>query len=380
MGEKPPQWEWQELLLPLVDHMRATVSRAWDSLRAHHVRYAGLAGILCVTLLLVLRETGLGPVEAPADVVYLTRLGVTPVPSRVTPPTTAVQAARHHPVVAGFVMTRQPAPTPQPQAALQSPIAQPSVPVPPDDGVRIYVVQAGDDLTSIAARFGLQRETVIWANKRLEADPGTLYVGQELYILPIDGVYYTIQQGDTWPGIAERFQVPVEAILNSEYNASPPLPEQPEAGRKVVIPGGVKPFKPQEVRLPPQPTVSATAQGTGRWVWPVGGYISQGYWDLHRAIDIATQHGEVVMAADAGTVVYAEWGWAGYGNLVVVDHGNGFRSYYGHLYGFYVEVGEQVERGQPLGALGNTGLSTGPHLHFEIREDGVLLNPLDYLP
>ncbi len=377
MGEKPPQWEWQELLLPLVDHTRAALSRAWDSLRVHHVRYAGLAGILCVTLLLVLREAGLGPPSAPADVVYLTPLRASPVPSRATRPTIVVGAARHHPVVLGRVIVRHPTPTPVPQADLQSPIAQPSAPVPPDDGVKIYVVKAGDDLTSIAAGFGLQRETLIWANKRLEADPGTLYVGQELYILPVDGVYYTIQQGDTWSAIAERFQVPVESILNSEY---PPLVGQPEAGRKVVIPGGVKPFKPQEVRLPPQSTPFATAQGTGNWVWPVGGYISQGYWDLHRAIDIATRHGDVVMAADAGTVVYAEWGWAGYGNLVVVDHGNGFRSYYGHLYGFYVDVGEQVERGQPLGALGNTGLSTGPHLHFEIRQDGVLRDPLDYLP
>jgi murein DD-endopeptidase MepM/ murein hydrolase activator NlpD len=241
-------------------------------------------------------------------------------------------------------------------------------------------VQAGDDLVGIAARFGLRRETLIWANKSLEADPGTLYVGQELYILPIDGVYYTIKQGDTLLAIAERFQVSVEAILNGEYYAGSLLGGQLEAGHKLVIPGGVKPFKPLEVRLPPQPTVSATPHGTGNWVWPVGGYISQGYWELHRAIDIATRHGDLVMAADAGTVVYAEWGWAGYGNLVVVDHGNGFRSYYGHLYGFYVDVGEQVERGQPLGALGNTGLSTGPHLHFEIREDGVLRDPLDFLP
>jgi murein DD-endopeptidase MepM/ murein hydrolase activator NlpD len=380
LGEKPPPWEWQELLLPLVDLVRAAVSRVWGSLRLHHVHYAILAGILCLTLLLVLREARLGPSADPIEVVYLTPLRATPVPTRVTDPTPAVRTARHHPVVQGLVVTRQPTPTPAPQTAFESPIAEPSTPAPPDDGVRTYIVQAGDDLTRIAARFGLQRETLIWANKRLEADPGTLYVGQELYILPVDGVYYTVQQGDTWPGIAERLQVPVEAILNSVYNAHPPLSAQPEAGRKVVVPGGVKPFKPQEVRLPPQPTPSAPAQGTGSWVWPVGGYISQGYWDLHRAIDIATRHGESVMAADAGTVVYAEWGWAGYGNLVVIDHGNGFRSYYGHLYGFYVEVGEQVERGQPLGALGNTGLSTGPHLHFEIRQDGVLRDPLDYLP
>ena len=364
-------WVWQELLLPLIAPMRAALSRAWDNLRGHQLRYAGLAGILCVTLLVILREAGVDPPPVPADVIYLTPLHTTLVPTRPV-------HTRHHPVVVGRIVSRRPTATPQ--TVLQSPIAGPTAPAFPEDGVRIYVVQAGDDLAGIAARFGLQRETLIWANRRLEADPGTLYVGQELSILPVDGVYYTIEQGDTWEAIAERFQVPVEAILESEYNASPPLPGRPEAGRKVVIPGGIKPFRPQEVRLPPQPTLSAPAQGTGNWIWPVGGYISQGYWDLHRAIDIATRHGDTVMAADAGTVVYAEWGWAGYGNLVVVDHGNGFRSYYGHLYGFYVDVGEQVERGQPLGALGNTGLSTGPHLHFEIRQDGVLCDPLDYLP
>jgi murein DD-endopeptidase MepM/ murein hydrolase activator NlpD len=119
---------------------------------------------------------------------------------------------------------------------------------------------------------------------------------------------------------------------------------------------------------------------TGHWVWPVGGYISQGYWTLHRAIDIAGAHGSTVLAADGGTVAYASWHVAGYGNLVVVDHGNGFVTYYAHLYGFYVDVGDQVEQGQPLGALGNTGQSTGPHLHFEIREGGELRNPIDLLP
>jgi murein DD-endopeptidase MepM/ murein hydrolase activator NlpD len=380
LGDKHPLWEWQELLLSLVDHTRAALTRVWDSLRVHRKRYVGLAGILCVTLLLLLREARLGPQPDPADVVYLTPLRSTLVPTPAARLAVTLRAARHHPVVLGLVVTRYLTPTPMPQTAFQSPVTPPSSPAPIDGGVRVYVVRAGDDLTSIAARFGLKRETLIWANKTLEVDPGMLYVGQELYILPVDGVYYTVQQGDTWPAIAERFQVSVEAILNSEYNAISLLLGQPEAGRKLVIPGGVKAFKPQEVRLPPQPTVSATPQGTGNWVWPVGGYISQGYWDLHRAIDIATRHGDVVMAADAGTVVYAEWGWAGYGNLVVVDHGNGFRSYYGHLYGFYVDVGEQVERGQPLGALGNTGLSTGPHLHFEIRQDGVLRDPLDYLP
>jgi murein DD-endopeptidase MepM/ murein hydrolase activator NlpD len=339
-------------------------------------RYVLLAAIVCVTLLFSLREVGLEP--QPAKRSYLTPLDATAGATDPALPTTMPPAPKHHARILGVVATRPLAPTVQ--EIVQLPTAQPTPSTSPDNGVTTYVVQAGDDLASIAEHLGLKRETLIWANKALEADPGMLYVGQELSILPIDGVYYTIQEGDTLPAIAERFGVSVEAIVNSEYNASALPGGQPETGRKLVIPGGVKPFAAQDVRLPPQPAVSATPQATGSWVWPSGGYISQGYWDLHRAIDIACRQGDVVVAADAGTVVYAEWGWAGYGNLVVIDHGNGFKSYYGHLYGFYVDVGDQVERGQPLGAIGNTGLSTGPHLHFEIRKDGVPCNPIDYLP
>ena len=83
---------------------------------------------------------------------------------------------------------------------------------------------------------------------------------------------------------------------------------------------------------------------------------------------------------DDGVVVYAQWECSGYGNLVIVDHNNGYVSYYAHLYGFYVDVGQALKRGQPLGVRGNTGYSTGPHLHFEIRHNGVQLDPLSVLP
>jgi murein DD-endopeptidase MepM/ murein hydrolase activator NlpD len=360
----------------VVAHARAAVSCVWSSLSAYHGRYLLLAAVVCVMLLFTLREVGLEP--QPAEESYLAPPEATPSATDPVLPAATLPAAKHHARILGAVVVRPLTPTALER--VQSPTAQPTPSAPPDDGVTTYVVQAGDDVASIAERLGLKRETLIWANKALEADPGTLYVGQELAILPVDGVYYTIQEGDTLPAVAERFGVSVEAIVDSEYNARALPGGQPETGRKLVIPGGVKPFAAQDVRLPPQPTVAAATQATGNWVWPSGGYISQGYWDLHRAIDIACRQGDVVVAADAGTVVYAEWGWAGYGNLVVIDHGNGFRSYYGHLYGFYVDVGDQVERGQPLGAIGNTGLSTGPHLHFEIREDGVLRNPIDYLP
>jgi murein DD-endopeptidase MepM/ murein hydrolase activator NlpD len=118
----------------------------------------------------------------------------------------------------------------------------------------------------------------------------------------------------------------------------------------------------------------------GRWIWPVRGRISQAFSPSHRAIDIVADHGTLVQSADAGQVVYARWETSGYGYLVIVDHGDGYRTYYGHLYGFYVDVGQSVERGDLLGQLGNTGDSTGPHLHFEIRYRGSHLDPLDVLP
>jgi hypothetical protein len=117
-----------------------------------------------------------------------------------------------------------------------------------------------------------------------------------------------------------------------------------------------------------------------RWVWPVRGEVSQYYSGAHKAIDISADQGALVVAADAGRVVYAKWQSTGYGYLVIVDHGDGFLTYYAHLYGFYVDVGKRVERGEPLGELGNTGRSTGPHLHFEIRNQGVQQDPWQLLP
>ncbi len=242
-----------------------------------------------------------------------------------------------------------------------------------------YTVRAGDHLASIAARFGIQRETVIWANEELELDPGLLHIGQVLYILPVDGVYYTVKEGDTLDGIATLFEVTVETIANFEYNDIE-RDGSLLAGRKLIIPGGSKPFRPIVVPLQATPLPSDSPRESQGFVWPVRGEITQGFWDLHRAIDIDGKHNDLVLAADAGTVVYAAWDLSGYGYLVIVDHGNGFVTYYAHLYGFYVEVGDLVEQGEPIGALGNTGNSTGPHLHFEIREHGVHRNPLGLLP
>jgi murein DD-endopeptidase MepM/ murein hydrolase activator NlpD len=149
------------------------------------------------------------------------------------------------------------------------------------------------------------------------------------------------------------------------------------AGVGIVVDGVFVPIIPS---LAPPAAALDAATATGQWVWPVRGKISQDYSSEHRAVDIATDHGAVVVAADAGTVVYARWESSGYGYLVIIDHRNGFVSYYAHLYGFYIDAGRDVARGEQIGELGSTGRSTGPHLHFEIRQNGVQRNPLDLLP
>jgi murein DD-endopeptidase MepM/ murein hydrolase activator NlpD len=110
------------------------------------------------------------------------------------------------------------------------------------------------------------------------------------------------------------------------------------------------------------------------------GKITQGYWWGHRALDVGAPTGSAVLATDGGYVSFVGWTDIGYGYLVILDHANGYSSYYAHLSQMYVMVGQRVERGQVIGAVGSTGNSTGPHLHLEIRYNGVEQNPLVYLP
>ena len=115
----------------------------------------------------------------------------------------------------------------------------------------------------------------------------------------------------------------------------------------------------------------------GRFTWPAQGIITTYFWQYHPGIDIANVEGTPELAADAGTVVFA--GWGSYGLYVEIDHGNGFHTIYGHMSALLVHSGEAVSPGQEIGLKGSTGRSTGPHLHFEIRYQGIPQNPLDFL-
>ncbi|MBQ3053635.1 MAG: M23 family metallopeptidase [Clostridia bacterium] len=124
--------------------------------------------------------------------------------------------------------------------------------------------------------------------------------------------------------------------------------------------------------------------GSGTFIWPVKGYrITSRYgprWgSVHTGLDMALATGSPVRSCDEGRVTFAGWNRGGYGNLIIVDHGNGYQTYYAHLSKIYVKKGEIVAQGETIGAVGNTGFSTGPHLHLEIRKNGVTQNPERYL-
>jgi len=275
------------------------------------------------------------------------------------------------------------------------------IPSRPRSEVITYTVQSGDTLFSIAYNFSLKPETVLWGNfDVLNDNPHLLKPKQVLNILPVDGTYYQWQEGDSLDGVASFFQVQPPSIVNfsgnfidltqvSEGDAGI-LPDQ-----WVIIPDGKRAIKdwgpPAITRQNPASAryygegacgnVYEGAYGTGTFVWPTTdhGVSGYGYSSVHPAIDIAGQEGNPIYATDSGVVVYAGWSDYGYGLLIVVDHGNGWQSAYAHLSAVAVTCGQSVYQSGYIGALGNTGNSSGAHLHFELLINGAKVNPLDYV-
>ncbi len=246
--------------------------------------------------------------------------------------------------------------------------------------ISTYVVQSGDTIFGIAAKFGLAPETIMWANHNLEDNPDWLRVNQELIILPVDGVYHQVGGGDTIEGIAATYKAEPAAIIDYPLNELDPDDPIIQPGQWLVVPGGSKPFVPRTVTAYSGPIPEDAAPGSGVFGWPASGTIFQGYWSSHPGIDIAAWTGAPITAADSGYVVASGWDNTGYGNIIVIDHGNGFQTLYAHLQAYYVEPGNNVAKGEQIGEMGSTGNSTGPHLHFEIRQGTVQRNPVGFLP
>ncbi len=267
------------------------------------------------------------------------------------------------------------------------------IPGRPRSDILIYAVQAGDTAWSIAERFGLQTETILWGNEGLSAEAGSLQIGQELAILPVDGVLHTVEEGDTLEGLQALYDVPAEVILDFPGNDLDPH-EGVELipGQQLIVPGGSKPIAWVE---PGPPVLAGLGRrspgfysgplvyvGTGFFQWPVSPIrLTQSYWPAHPAIDIDTYFRQPVFASDSGTVIFSNWDATGYGNLVILDHGNGYWTYYAHNEANLVRPGDGVLQGQQIAESGSTGNSSGDHVDFRIRlAEGGFLNPLDFLP
>lgn len=245
--------------------------------------------------------------------------------------------------------------------------------------ITVHTVEAGDTLYGIAEKYNISVETLMWANN-LEENPDLLRLGQELIVLPVNGVYHTVQSGDTIDSVAKKYKAKPEDILNFPLNNLTPKNPNLVVGQKVVVPGGSKPLVARRVQVYAGPAPQGASRGSGRLIWPAAGVITQGYFWYHRAIDIGSYTGNPVRAADAGYVVVAGWSNVGYGNYVVLDHGNGVQTLYAHLSRYFVNAGDSVGQGVVIGHVGSTGNSTGPHLHFEVIRGGVQQNPFNYLP
>ncbi len=279
-----------------------------------------------------------------------------------------------------------------------------SIPTRPRVDVITYTVVAGDSVFGIAEQFSLKPETIMWANTSILRDnPHHLQVGQILNILPVNGTYHKWSAGEDLQKVAEFYGVEANDVLEWIGNPfdifttdihNPDIPP----GIMLIIPGGTREMVDYgPPRIPrDNPAIARTygpghcgvlmdgIVGDGIFIWPTANHWLSGY-DYspeinHYGIDIGGQRGDSIWAVDDGVIVYSGWSNSGYGNLIVIDHGNDWQSLYAHLDTIFVSCGESVYQGATIGTMGTTGNSSGPHLHFELLFGTVKVNPWNFLP
>lgn len=271
-----------------------------------------------------------------------------------------------------------------PSAALTSvtesePLLSTEISPKPRDKIITYKVEKGDTLSSIATKFDISVDSILWENGLKENS--NLSIGQEIRILPVSGVAHKVLKGDTVYTIAKKYDTDPQEIVNFPFNDfADPDTFALVPGQMLVVPNGSPPaVKPTTPRPTPRYIAGNLSQGVEGFIWPTSGSISQHPIWYHMAVDIANREAPAVGASKAGKVSYADCIRGGYGCHVIVDHGGGYQTLYGHLSRIAVGVGSQVDQGQVLGTMGSTGRSTGTHLHFEVRKNDTLLNPLNLL-
>jgi len=282
-----------------------------------------------------------------------------------------------------------------------------------------YVIQAGDTLLSVALEMGVDVDAMGCLLRPDFDEMQPLVIGDALQPLPPGIVCHQTEPRETLFSVAAHYAVAPSVIAGEAWNGLPGLAQGSDlglvAGRYLRIPlavestfdavsivgepGTTAPFltwmlaqaantSPQEalqrgvernVDAAGGPVPANWPYGSGRFYWPAYGLLTQGYRFDHRAIDIAAPLGAPVTAADRGVVIRAGWNNQGYGLFVIIDHKIDYLTLYAHLDTIFVQEGEIVAPGQVIGTVGATGNSTGPHLHFEIRDFGRIVNPLELL-
>jgi LysM repeat protein len=339
--------------------------------------------------------------------VWLARLDLSPAMA-LSLPEDLIGQPLVEPVVVEVLPTVTPAPVQLDPAA--QPLSQRSdvarladirtiIPSRPRYEVTQYVVERNDTLFVIANKFNLKPETILWGNAALADNPNILSVGQTLNILPVDGALRIVQPGDTLENIARAFHGTVEEIVQFPGNNLDPIEPVLEPGQYIIIPGGWRDSIVWQLPVVTRTGVGPGAgsgepgacrgpytgpSGTYTFVWPANNrYLSGTDYipNAHPGIDIAAGMGAPIYASDTGVIVFSGWSNRGYGNLVIIDHGNGWQTAYAHLSSILVNCGGSIYQGQVIGLSGSTGNSTGAHLHFEMRHSTYgRVNPWLYLP
>ena len=243
-----------------------------------------------------------------------------------------------------------------------------------------YTVKSGDNPSKIAHKFGIKVSTLLWAND-LNAKQ-SVQVGKHLRIPPTDGVFYKVRPGDTLSDIVKTYSIELPKIY--AYNR---LSQGSvlQSGQEIFLPDAQKIFitSSNVSQIGGVPSESGVIESIGISIRrPTQGVLTQGFHNGHYAIDIANKLNTPVYAAANGKVIKSDEGWNyGYGNHIIVDHGNQIETLYGHLNTLKVAEGQDIKVGQLIGLMGNSGRVWGPtgiHLHFELRIRGRKVNPNNY--
>lgn len=247
----------------------------------------------------------------------------------------------------------------------------------------MYKVRVGDTLSGLAIEFGRDQRSLYCA-RQLDGTPVTLLQpGQSIIIPALSDLCHKVKQGETLAQIADWYGVSVSDLRHTPQNQLAD-DDSLRPGQVILVANARSRYRDPIERNLPRPQHQGWRYGDGKFIWPVAvdsTRLSQGFrHGQHMAIDLAAPVGTAVRAADTGVVMKAGWNESGYGYRIVIDHGIDYITLYAHLSEYYVQAGDVVQKGEIIGVVGSTGNSTGPHLHFEVRDYGYLIDPLLVLP